>query len=75
GQSPSHYYRLLRMKAARQLVLYSNDSLTDIAYTTGYGNASSMVAHYKDAFGITPKEDRGRINLFRVQSNRSIPSI
>jgi len=75
GQSPSHYFRLLRMKAARQLVLYSNDSLTDIAYATGYSNASSMVSHYKAAFGITPKEDRGRINLFRVQSNSSIPSI
>lgn len=75
GQSPSHYYRLMRMKAARQLVLYSNDTLIDIAYATGYSNAAAMVRHYKDAFGITPKEERNRINLFRVQDNRSLPSI
>ncbi|MDC3313931.1 GlxA family transcriptional regulator [Alphaproteobacteria bacterium] len=75
GQSPSHYYRLMRMKAARQLVLYSNDTLKDIAFATGYNNAASMITHYKAAFGITPKEERNRINLFRVQNNRSLPSI
>ncbi|MDB2390127.1 GlxA family transcriptional regulator [Alphaproteobacteria bacterium] len=75
GQSPSHYYRLMRMKAARQLVLYSNDTLNDIAYATGYSSAAVMVTHYKAAFGITPKEERSRINLFRVQDNRSLPSI
>ena len=75
GQSPSHYYRLMRMKAARQLVLYSNDTLTDIAYATGFSNAATMVRHYKTTFGITPKEERSRINLFRVQGNRALPSI
>lgn len=74
GQSPSHYYRLMRMKAARQLVLYSNDTLADIAYATGYSNTTVMVTHYKATFGITPKEERRRINLFRVQDNRSLPS-
>ena len=34
-----------------------------------------MVQHYKEAFGLSPQEDRRRINLFRVQDNSPVPSI
>ncbi|SIT82303.1 GlxA family transcriptional regulator [Pontibaca methylaminivorans] len=74
GQSPSHYYRSLRMNAARQLVLYSRDSMTEIANAVGYATAAPMLRHYHDAFGLSPKEDRETINMFRVRNNRSIPS-
>lgn len=75
GQSPSHYYRALRMKAARQLVLYSKDPMSEIAAAVGYASATPMVSHYKAAFGITPQEDRKRINDFRVQENMPLPSV
>lgn len=74
GQSPSHYYRSLRMNAARQLVLYSSDSMTEIANAVGYATAAPMLRHYRDAFGLSPKEHRKTINTFRVQDNRAIPS-
>lgn len=74
GQSPSHYYRTLRMKAARQLVMYSNDTMTDIALAVGYASSTPMVQHYKEAFGITPQQEREKINLFRVQGKRALPS-
>lgn len=74
GQSPSRYYRDLRMNAARQLVLYSNDSLSRIAVAVGYGATAPMVRQYREVFGISPTEDRQKINLFRVEKNRSIPS-
>lgn len=74
GQSPSHYYRALRMKAARQLVLYSRDTMSEIANAVGYVSAAPMTRHYRDAFGITPREDRKTINMFRVENNVSIPS-
>ncbi len=75
GQSPSHYYRSMRMKAARQLVMYSKDSMAQIALQVGYGSTTPMVQHYKDAFGLPPQEDRRRINLYRVQDNSPVPSV
>lgn len=74
GQSPSQYYRMLRMKAARQMVLYSRDSMAEIARSVGYANAAPMVRHYRNEFALTPQQDRKTINLFRVKDNRSIPS-
>jgi len=75
GQSPSHYYRSMRMKAARQLVMYSKDSMAQIALQVGYGSTTPMVQHYKDAFGLRPQEDRRRVNLYRVQDNSPVPSV
>jgi transcriptional regulator GlxA family with amidase domain len=65
----------MRMNAARQLVMYSKDSMAQIALQVGYGSTTPMVQHYKNAFGISPQEDRRHINLYRVQDNISLPSI
>jgi transcriptional regulator GlxA family with amidase domain len=75
GQSPSLYYRALRMKAARQLVLYSKDSLPSIAAAVGYGSSTLLVGYYRAAFGVSPQEDRIKINGFRVQGNMPLPTI
>ncbi len=74
GQSPSHFYRGLRMKAARQLVLYSGDSLGQIASAVGYGSVAPLKQHYEAAFGVSPSADRARINGFRVTENMPLPS-
>ncbi len=73
GQSPLKYYRLLRLKKARQRVLYSNDTITEIAQSVGYASSTPMVRHYLQAFGVDPAEDRRQINSFRVQANASLP--
>ncbi len=75
GQSPALYYRTLRMNAARQLVMYSRDSITSIANAVGYVSSSTLSLHYRESFGMSPKEERNKINLFRVQDNRPIPSV
>lgn len=75
GLSPTRYYRKLRMQAARQIVLYTNDGLSSIAASVGYTRTQTFGKHYQSAFGLTPKEDRNRINLFRVNGNLPIPSI
>lgn len=74
GQSPKQYYRTMRMKAARQLVIYSKDSMSAIALAVGYSSATPMQTHYKATFGVTPQEERDRVNLFRVRDNISVPS-
>lgn len=74
GQSPLRYYRQMRMQAARQLVLYSRDSLTRIALAVGYDTTATLSRHYREAFGIGPLEERHRVNAFRVAANRPLPS-
>lgn len=75
GQTPINYYRSKRMKAARQLVLYSGDNMSEIALAVGYVTATPLVAYYKKEFGCTPQEDREKINMFRVAENAPVPSI
>lgn len=74
GQSPSHYYRGIRMKAARQMVMYSKTRIGDIAAAVGYGSVIPLVTHYRAEFGLSPREDRDRINQFRVEGNVPLPS-
>lgn len=75
GQNPTGYFRQVRMKAARQIVMYSNDSVTEIAESVGYASMKSFNKHYVAAFGVPPKEDRRRINLNRVRGNLPVPSV
>ncbi|CUJ93298.1 Carnitine catabolism transcriptional activator [Ruegeria denitrificans] len=75
GQSPSHYYRAMRMKAARQMVVYTKDPIPQIASAVGYGSVAPLVMHYRAAFGLSPSEDRRRINRFRVEDNAPLPSV
>lgn len=75
GQNPSTYFRHLRMQAARQIVMYTNDAITDVAASVGYANAKPFIKHYRDAFGLSPRDDRRRINLYRVEGNLPVPSV
>jgi transcriptional regulator GlxA family with amidase domain len=75
GQSPSQYYRTLRMKAARQLVIYSRNSITSIANAVGYGTSATFSQYYRESFGLTPQEERRKTNMFRVRDNRPLPSV
>lgn len=75
GQTPHHYYRAIRMKVARQLVLYSKDSMRDIALAVGYSSSATLNQNYEEVFGVTPAADREKINLFRVRENATVPSV
>lgn len=65
GQSPLRYYRMIRMKQARQLVQFSDETITAVAMAVGYASSSPMVRHYVDEFGVTPQADRAARNHFR----------
>ncbi len=58
GQSPLRFYHQLRLTKARQRVLYSNDSLREIAASVGYMTSSPMVRHYTEIFGVSPRDER-----------------
>ncbi len=58
GQSPLRYYHHLRLAKARQRVLYSDESLREIAASVGYLTSSPMVRHYTALFGVSPRDER-----------------
>lgn len=74
GLNPTSYFRKMRMKAARQIVMYSSDRVPDIAAAVGYANVKNFTRHYQEEYGLPPKEDRRRINLYRVRGNLPVPS-
>lgn len=58
GQSPLRYYHRLRLSKARQRVLYSGESLREIAVSVGYATSSPMIRHYTQVFGVSPRDER-----------------
>ncbi|EBA15460.1 transcriptional regulator, AraC family protein [Roseobacter sp. SK209-2-6] len=74
GQSPLKYYRKMRMKQARQLVLYTNDSIAEVAFMVGYSSSGTFRRHYKEAFGIPPDTDRQAKGGFRLDFEDCLPS-
>ena len=75
GKSPKLYYREKRLDAARQLVMYSNRPLRDVALASGFPSAAALRKRYAEVYSLTPEEDRDRINMFRVQQNAPVPSL
>lgn len=74
GQSPLKYYRKMRMKQARQLVLYSNTPVTEVAFMVGYATPGAFLRHYRESFGMTPIADRRAKNSMRIKGSDALPS-
>lgn len=73
GNTPLGYYRSMRMHKARQLLLYGKYSMAEVANAVGYSSSFTLVKNYTEVFGIHPKEDRKKINVFRVRENTIVP--
>ena len=58
GESPRQYFRKLRVNAARQMVLYTNEKISKIAISVGFPSASILRRHYIDLFSLSPEEER-----------------
>ncbi|WP_434155486.1 GlxA family transcriptional regulator [Pseudomonas sp. JZ134] len=56
--APSRYYLKLRLTRARQLVVYSNRPLTDVALATGFVSYPHFYRRFKEFFGLPPLELR-----------------
>ncbi|MFN3823409.1 MAG: GlxA family transcriptional regulator [Pseudorhodobacter sp.] len=70
GQSPLRYYRHMRLSKARQRVLYSGDSLREIAASVGYPASAPMSRHYAEVFGVTPRDERRMASGVQMQGRR-----
>lgn len=63
GMGFKEYLTSLRLEHARQLLLYSEDSVTDIAYFCGFNSSSHFLHVFKDTYSTSPlqyrKQQRG----------------
>lgn len=73
GNTPLGYYRSMRMHKARQLLLYGHYTMAEVAAAVGYSSSFTLTKNYTEVFGIHPKEDRKKINMFRVRDNSIVP--
>lgn len=74
GQSPARYFRTIRLNAARQLVLYSRNSMASIASSVGYESSSTMTRYYRMEFGISPTDERRGNRSFRLSASQPLPA-
>lgn len=58
GQSPTEYVIYLRLKQAKELMLTSQLSISEISYAVGIENTSHFTRQFKAQEGMTPQEFR-----------------
>ena len=56
--TPSQYYMHLRLQRARELLLQTSLSLTDISSMTGFVSTSHFSKSYKESYGYSPRVER-----------------
>ena len=55
---PAEYWRMLRLNAARWMMVNTDRSVAQIAYECGFTDSSHLVRWFRKAFGKTPTEMR-----------------
>lgn len=65
GQNFKDFLTSVRIKAAENLLISTEKSMTEIAMETGFTTSSHFIAKFKERKGVTPKQFR--INLKNIQ--------
>ncbi|MGO1118091.1 GlxA family transcriptional regulator [Rhodovibrionaceae bacterium A322] len=60
-QSPSDYYRDLRLRHARQMLTQTPARILEVAIATGFATHSHFTKCYKALFGHSPSEERRKL--------------
>jgi len=58
--SPAHYIRTKRLEKAAELLLASNERITDIAYDCGFNDLANFTKSFHDKFGTSPSHYRSK---------------
>jgi transcriptional regulator GlxA family with amidase domain len=74
GETPLRFYRRLRLERGRQRVLYSTDSITEIALSVGFSTSTDFARYYAQTFGLHPAEERQRLAGLRGLSGAVPPA-
>lgn len=60
--TPTDYLNRIRMMQAGQLLLTTNDSISDICFSVGFNSTSYFSKEFKKMYGVSPKEYRQEVN-------------
>jgi transcriptional regulator GlxA family with amidase domain len=60
GRAPAEYYREIRLKRARDLLVHSEMPVREVGLACGYASFSSFVRAYRTVHGMTPGRTRRR---------------
>ncbi len=58
GMSPTEYYRDLRLRHARLMMLNTTTPIVEIAVAAGFSTHSHFTRCYRERFGVSPRADR-----------------
>lgn len=61
GASPLKLYMRFRIERARELLMYSNTSITDISVQAGFSSISHFATWYRRIFGTRPSDVRAGV--------------
>lgn len=68
GITPINYLQQTRIEAARRLLEHTNDPVTDIMYSVGYGDMKSFRTLFTRIAGLPPKAYREKYALRTVEA-------
>jgi transcriptional regulator GlxA family with amidase domain len=60
GEPPARYLRRRRLERARELLRAGDRPVTRIALDLGFASSQHFAGAYKQHFGLTPREQRGK---------------
>lgn len=60
GATPARYYLALRIDRAREILLYSDRAMIDVAVAVGFASTSHFAHWFKRLQGVRPSQMRGR---------------
>lgn len=57
-QSPSNYYKNIRIEKAKKMVQSTSLSISDISFRSGFNSAAGFSKSYKRKYGVSPSYER-----------------
>ncbi|NRO95709.1 helix-turn-helix domain-containing protein [Paraburkholderia sp. NMBU_R16] len=57
--SPNEFYRGMRLRYARWMLLNTGRKVTDIAYECGFADSAHFIRVFRETYGVTPGKLRG----------------
>lgn len=60
GYTPSKYIRKIRVKKAKEILVETNEPISDVAFHAGFYNSSHLSKIWKEEYHLTPKEFRSK---------------
>ena len=71
GDTPTAYYRKVRLRRARHLLQQTHMSILQVATACGFASAPHFSRAYRELFNCTPRTDRGQLRTGGRLGDRS----